>query len=553
MLARAAESATAFVFLLLLAFFTQRWIDAYRGEFEGDADGHYASGMVLHDYFLSLLHGARRSPADYVIWFHSHYPIVGIGHWPPLYYFVEAGWMLLFSISRTSILMLSAVVTACTALLIWLGLRRRFGAAVAYIAAAIFIFMPVVQQATGELMLDVPVALAELAAAMAFAKYLETEKARWSLLFGLLAAAAILTKGNGAALALVPPIALLLCRRFELLRRVSFWIPVPVVAVLTGPWYLLTYSQVEPGFRYRWGVEYVQVALAANTRAMLLSAGPVLVAAAIIGLIAATVNRIKNDSILTSNAALLCGVWLFQSIVPAAIQARYLIPLLPPLVTLAVYGASWVGLFVGRQFTRGQALPGSRTVVLHNRAALVAVAVVFATALPMAGDARALQPAGFAAPATEIWRLHLTSNPAVLIALPADAEGPAVAALAQDDPHRPSLFAVRGSRLLGGGGYNNQDYVPLYQTESEVRDAIDRFAIPLVLLGTRYQPDEWKHLQQIEALAAHSPDRWKLVNSWQAGDLHLALYWVEGNTSRIADTASLVQLSGPHHLVELGK
>jgi hypothetical protein len=191
--------------------------------------------------------------------------------------------------------------------------------------------------------------------------------------------------------------------------------------------------------------------------------------------------------------------------------------------------------------------------VLHDRAALVAVAVVSATALPMAGDARALEPAGFAAPATEIWRLHLTSNPVVLIALPADAEGPAIAALAQDDAHRPSLFAVRGSRLLGGGGYNNQDYVPLYRTESEVRDAIDRFAIPLVLFGTRHQPNEWKHLQQIEALAAQSPDRWKLVDSWHAGDLQLALYWVEGNTSRIADTAALVRLSGPHHLVDPGR
>jgi 4-amino-4-deoxy-L-arabinose transferase-like glycosyltransferase len=144
--------------------------------------------------------------------------------------------------------------------------------------------MPVVQQGAGDLMLDVP-------SRHCRRQWPSASTSRWSLLFGLLAAAAILTKGNGAALALVPPIALLLSRRFELLRRASVWIPVPIVAVLTGPWYLLTYSQVEPGFRYHWGVEYMQVALAANAHIVLLSAGPVLAAAAVVG----RRNKLSSD------------------------------------------------------------------------------------------------------------------------------------------------------------------------------------------------------------------------------------------------------------------
>ena len=43
--------------------------------------------------------------------------------------------------------------------------------------------------------------------------------------FGTLSAIAILTKGNGFYLALVSPIAVLLSRRFDLLKRVGFGFP----------------------------------------------------------------------------------------------------------------------------------------------------------------------------------------------------------------------------------------------------------------------------------------------------------------------------------------
>src|SRR5690606_26597094 len=60
-----------------------------------------------------------------------------------------------------------------------------------------------------------------------------------ALLFGLAASAALLTKGLGGSLAVVPMLATAACGRWTLLRRWDFWMPAGVVALLAGPWYLL--------------------------------------------------------------------------------------------------------------------------------------------------------------------------------------------------------------------------------------------------------------------------------------------------------------------------
>jgi hypothetical protein len=548
-----ARAVVAFVLLAALAIGTQLWVGAYQAEFEGDAAGHYASGVVIHDYLVSVFHGPSRSPMAFVAWFHSHYPIVGIGHWPPAYYLTEAAWMLCFSDSRTSLLMLVAATTAATALLIWFSVYRRFGPACAYIAAGTFVIMPLVQRSTADLMLDMPVALASFAATIAFARYVETGRSRWNILFAVLAAISILTKGNGVAMALVPPLAILFCRRFDMLRHFSFWVPVPVVAILTGPWYVLTYGQIAPGFRYHWGAEYARIALAANSEILLMSAGPVLIAVALVGLLAVIFDKAGRDALLSCNAALLAAIWIFQCVVPSAIQDRYLIPLVPPLIVLAVFGASLGTAWVQQRLAQATrpAIGHFGTIFAGRRLATIAVGLVFATVWLLAINMEPSPQASFDVPAQTVWAMRLAHNPVVLLAVPADQEGTAVAELALHDPNRPSSFAIRGSRLLGGGGYNNQDYAPLYDNEAEVSKAIDRYAIPFVVFSTRHAPGEWKHIRQIEALAAHSPDRWRLIRSWVDGDSETLLYQIVGNDDRQADTGALMRLSGPRALDNL--
>ena len=79
---------------------------------------------------------------------------------------------------------------------------------------------------------------------------------------------------------------------------------------------------------------------------------------------------------------------------------------------------------------------------------------------------------GFTKAAAQVWQQVDPHNPVALVVAGQIGEESAVAELAMHDPHCPSLFAIRGSRLLGGGGYNNSDYQPRFDTVAEVMAAI---------------------------------------------------------------------------------
>ncbi|WP_428489946.1 hypothetical protein [Rhodopila sp.] len=110
---RVARVAIAAGLLLVLTVILQNHAGAFDAEFSNDDSSHVVSGLLLHDYLTRglLASGGPASPIGFLTSFHSHYPLVGIGHWGPLYYAVEAGWMLAFGTTRSALLLLSAVVT----------------------------------------------------------------------------------------------------------------------------------------------------------------------------------------------------------------------------------------------------------------------------------------------------------------------------------------------------------------------------------------------------------------------------------------------------------
>src|ERR1700734_225623 len=114
-------------FTLLAAVLGISWRDnAFRGEFGNypDESAHYVTGLMFHDYFVSLHYF---SPIEFAENFYMHYPKVAMGHWPPAFYVIQGIWGLLFSTSHTSLMFLMAALTAVLGLVVYMMLRTQLG------------------------------------------------------------------------------------------------------------------------------------------------------------------------------------------------------------------------------------------------------------------------------------------------------------------------------------------------------------------------------------------------------------------------------------------
>src|SRR5258708_16818826 len=99
---------------------------AYRSELSGypDEPAHYITALMIRDYLTS---GQWAHPIAFAENYYLHYPKVAFGMWGPGLHVLGASWMLLFSRSRVSILLLMALITAGISVTIFSRAPRSFG------------------------------------------------------------------------------------------------------------------------------------------------------------------------------------------------------------------------------------------------------------------------------------------------------------------------------------------------------------------------------------------------------------------------------------------
>src|SRR5687768_7793034 len=187
------HTAIMFVALVALTVLLQRFAGAETAGFGGAADeaAHFVTALMIRDYVAD---GMPASPVAYAERYYLHYPKVAFGIWPPLFHFTAASWMLLFGASSASAMPFVSFVTALFALCIYLLGRKLLGSLTGAAAAVWFLLLPSVQASASMFMMDMLCATLMLLAAYAFGRYLDTGRRRFSELFGLFAAAAVMTK-----------------------------------------------------------------------------------------------------------------------------------------------------------------------------------------------------------------------------------------------------------------------------------------------------------------------------------------------------------------------
>jgi hypothetical protein len=450
-----------------------------------DEAAHFVTGLMVRDYVAGGVHG---SPLRFADEYYRHYPKIGLGVWPPFFYMIQAAWTLVFPAAPGSLLWLIAVLELALAMVLGWWLWRELGWLEAVTGAVLLTALPLVQQYGNMVMAEMLSALLMFGAAGFFARYLEGEEWRGAIGFGICAGLAIMTKGTGLALALVPVMTIACTRRFELLRRPSLWTAAALVALIAGPWTWHFRNEGRGGWEEPSpSAHFTQEAIWFYSREAVVAVGGMLAVLAAAGVVALIVMKGRKPAIAICSLALVLSVLVFQSITPVGLEARHLMPAMPALLVLAMLGLRTIA---------GQCCPRwPRAAPLGVAGFFLVWPLIFPPKAPLPGYGsigNAIHISPFRIPVKEWGGFRAVAAAAMshgqaakmLVASDARGEGMLIADVATRDPHRPAYTVERASKILASSTWSGSGYQSLYQTPAQMRDALEKAGVSLIITDT---------------------------------------------------------------------
>ena len=483
-----AIGAVALLGYLLLVIALQRWHGAPGALFNGypDEPSHYISGLMVRDYLTS---GFSRTPIAFAQDFYLHVPYFGVGYWPPLFYLAEAIWMLAFGPGRPAALMLTALIVALIATLIFWVLRSTLGSLAAFGFGILFLLLPLVESNSMRVMTDLPITLLGFGALLALVNYLRSEHVAPLIVFTVLTAMTILTKGSGLYLTVLLPVSLIVTGRWRWFLRPSFWIAPLGIALLCAPWYIVSWKFLDRGFLAGTDFALAVRVLGWDTIRDL-------------GLLAPLAAWGAWASLRTRPIPPLATVCIVQPIVlafflraaPIIVEPRYMIPAMPALVLLAGFGIHSIA----------KSSPHGRTIILASTGLLVAVASgrIYLDAPPPA--ANMVTPVaqfvvGHTAP---FYRAVMVSS---------NIEGPMIAEIVAIEPQPMARYLIRPGKVLARMTWLGLNYQNLYGNTEQLQAVFDRVPVNLVIVRSDLTDDALPHERILSETIHASPTRWRRV------------------------------------------
>jgi len=492
---------------------------AFRSEFGGDPDepAHFVTALMVRDYVASRF---PAPPLEYALNYYLHYPKVAIGHWPPGFHTGLAAWMLVFPVSRVSVLLFLGFLTVLLAWMVYRSLRDEAGEVIAAGMALLLVSMPLVQRHSHLVMTEVWLALLCFGAALVYGRYLNEPRWREALLFSLLAVLAIMSHGRALALGLLPPFALLLGRRLELLRRWSFWFPALPVLAVCGPWHFLVNRKLSGVLGPEEG--RAQLAAAGQARLLVEVLGWVVLGLVVLGVVVkllAPALRGRPGGKWAALTALVLSTLSFHTLVFAGVESRYLIGAVPALMVLAGAGAVRLAEALGAA--------GAPRVWATG---MVALAVAGGYGVERFRLVRKVSD-GYPAVVRELLAGGAFRDSVMLIAAGAAREGAFIAEVAMQE-RRPGHVVLRASKALARMGWSGGQYRMLYSDPAAVADYLESIPVGLVAVDEDSAAARRPHQDQLaEALRLRS-DRWRLLPLEAHRNSRLRVYRLVGHEGR---------------------
>lgn len=501
MLIRRALLLPFAVVLLLLA--TSISLQALRGAYASsfgttpDEPAHYVTGLLVRDY---IARGFMQHPVRFAENYYIHYPRVALGQWPPAFYVIQAAWTLPFGASRGSVITLMAALSALLAALLYFATSRAQGVPIAAASALLLLGLPIVQEHSGAILAEIPLALLCFAAIYVFGRFLDTGATRHCVLFGVFSIAAIFTKGDGLALALVPPVALLITRRWSLLRRPALWLTGAAVGLTTAPWYLLTLDRISETWVGTSGsaLQYLQEATPFYFATLFGMGGFIVGAVALFGLFATLFSPARSN-IGVAAIGLLAGAITVHGLIPSSTEERHMVMVAPALMLFFAIGLDLL-------LTRFRRASDKATSVGIAVGALILTASFIAQTPQKAWS-------GFDEAAKQITSDASLGSRAILVSSESVVDGILIAESAMHDD-RPSRIILRADRILSHSGWLGQNYVLRYDSHESIHRMLDAVPVALAVVDTSI-PERHRrpHHELLRAALSQAATEWILVDS----------------------------------------
>jgi hypothetical protein len=467
---------------------------AFRADFGGTPDepAHYITGLMVHDYLAA---GAPSGPMAYARSYYQHYPKVALGHWPPFFYVIQAVWELAFGPSRVSLMILMAVIAAALATVLCDAVSREYSPGAGICLAVIMITTPAMAEYACMLMAETTMALLVFLAVLAWSSYFEKERWQAAGWFGVWSTLAVLTKGAGIALALLPPFSVLLTRRWSLARRFSFWLPAILVIAFAGPWYLLAPDAQHESVARFGGIHFLVPRIADTLAAWWRMLGIVPALASIVGLVAWGLRFRRGaagDKCMA--AACMLGSTYLCRITVGAWEARHLLTTLPLLFLFACAPATWLFSVPLRPLSRR-----ARALLAGGVTATMAAANIYA--LPVKAQL------GFAEVAQRLGSAPEWRDAVILVCSDATGEGVLISEVAMRE-RRPGHVIERASKVLADVDFMGWHYRSLFRDEDSLLRYLESVPVRVVVIDEAGRKSP--HGSLLAQTLRDHPERWEL-------------------------------------------
>lgn len=470
-----------FLAIWILVSLLQLWNGGFDTEFtiHPDEPSHFITGVMAHDY---LRNEVGSSPIDFAKEFYVRYPKVAFGHFPPAFYAIQAGWYLVFGVSKASAILLIGLITAIITSIIFQRTLRLCGTLEAFIGSGLFLSLPLVRIHTSHVMADMLVSLFCILAVTAFADLLKYKHWKYSVYFVVWTILGTLTKGNAFALILfifLAPFFTGFCgprhwKRIALLLAATILVTTPffMVADSLGLSFHTNAYRLARGALYSWQRLHLLEQLYRAT-------GPCLWIVAAAGIIRYAYRwhgRSEEETHrridIGCSIAWVLSVVLFQILCYITGESRYFLPALPALIVIFGYGLNDI---------RQKLSPYGKFVEYGTVAIIVPLAIITVDPDPRKAHS------GYAAVAESIPSEH--NAPVILIASDERGEGSFIVERLLRDKDRKGVV-LRASKTLSKSNWMGNYLKLIFKTSTEVKSYLNSTQVDYIVIDIAAYDDE---------------------------------------------------------------